>query len=214
MYDGAIFDKDGVLLDSGLNNFLWMDRERMKEARKRGFDCSMDDAILVATGGKDEIMDMLDSKGMSFSQLLDVEEKVQDAKIEMIGQGYIRLFPGAHRVLENVDVAGLATNAPRKATEFTLDFFSLGRHFDCVRSVELEEDRLIRRRKPKPQMLEEVIDELGIENPVMIGDSSSDVHATENAGIDSILVESYSKSNGLDPTHRVRTVEEALDILR
>jgi phosphoglycolate phosphatase len=214
MYDGVIFDKDGVLLDSGLNGFQWMDRVRVKEAKKHDVDFEVKEATIVGKGTEDDVLELLDNKDISFDKLLDIEKGVQASKRQMIRDGYIRLFPGAHRVLSQVEAAGLATNAPKKTTEFTVDFFGLDKHFGAVKSVELEEDRFFKRRKPRPVMLEEIIGELGFDNPVMIGDTSADVHAAQNAGIDSVLVESYHKSNRLNPTHRVKTVEEALGILR
>jgi phosphoglycolate phosphatase-like HAD superfamily hydrolase len=214
MYDGVIFDKDGVLLDSGLNGFQWMDRVRVKEAGEHGVEFELSEATIIGKGTEEDILELLDRKGISFEKLLDIERGVQATKRRMIRDGYIRLFPGAHRVLSQVGTAGMATNAPRETTEFTVDFFGLDKHFETVKSVKLEEGKFFRRRKPRPVMLEEVMDELGFENPVMVGDTSADVHAARNAGIDSVLVESYHESNGLDPTYRVRTVEEALHILR
>jgi phosphoglycolate phosphatase-like HAD superfamily hydrolase len=214
MYDGVIFDKDGVLLDSGLNNFQWLDRARVNHAREHGVDFSIDEAKVVAKGSKEDVLDLLDEKGISFEKLMGIEEGVERTKIRMIRNGYIRLFPGARKILSNVEVAGLATNSPSLSTSFEVDFFGLDGFFDCVRSTRLEEGRLFERRKPDSVMLEEVIDELGLDNPVMVGDTSSDVYAAENAGIDSILVESYRDGNGLDSTHRVKSVDEALKFLR
>lgn len=214
MYDGVIFDKDGVLLDSGLNNFRWADRVRIKEAEKNGYNFSINDARLVAKGSEDDLNKLLEEKDLTFEGLMEIERGVQKAKIRMIKQGYIRLFPEARKVVRQVDTAGLATNASKLATDFTLDFFGLENEFDTVESVKLEKGCFFGRRKPKPDMLNDLIDVLGLDNPVMVGDSSSDVLAAENARIDSILIESYRKSNGLDPTHRVKTISEALGILQ
>jgi len=59
MYDGVIFDQDGILLDSGINKFYWMDEIRAEQARKKGFDFSVDDAIKIVKANSPEPVERL-----------------------------------------------------------------------------------------------------------------------------------------------------------
>ena len=214
-YEAVIFDQDGVLLDSGVNNFLWMDEVRKSAAEDAGYSFTKEDCMKVVEAcSREEIDELLGRKSMSWEELVKVEKTVENAKIEMVKQGYIRLFSGAQKLLKGLDVpVGLATNATDISTSFVLDFFSIGNHFRSVRTVELERGRWFECKKPCDTLVEGVAQDLGSENVLMVGDSSSDVGAAKSAGIDSVLVESYGKKPSLDPTYRVKTVSEVSTLL-
>lgn len=214
-YEAVIFDQDGVLLDSGLNNFLWMDEVRKNAAEERGYSFDTEDSIKVVDAtSRQEIEELLKEKDMTWNELREVEKTVERAKIEMIKQRYIRLFSGTKNLLNSLDVpVGLATNATDISTKFVLDFFSINSCFESVRTVELERDRWFECKKPSDTLVEGVARDLGTENVLMVGDSSSDIGAAKAAGVDSVLVESYGKKPELDPTYRVKTVSEVSTVL-
>lgn len=217
MYDGLIFDKDGVLLDSGLDNFRWKDRTRVKKAREQGIDLTIEDSKkLISSKGVEEAEKILNNKGISWSELVAIEKSVQKTKIEMINQGVIWLFPEAKKVLNEINKSkALATNAPRKVTEFTLNNFSLHEEFTSVKSNEISDIKgYYRRKKPNPKMLEEIMKENGFENPLMIGDTSADILAAENAGIDSAHVQSYSNNKHPRATYSIRSLSEIKHVLK
>ena len=211
-----IFDKDGVLLDSGLNNFEWMDDVRIKKAEELGYSISKQDSLkIIRAESYSEIEGFLSEHGMTVQDLLEIEHKVQNAKINLIRQGAIRLFPEASKILGRLEVpAALATNAPYRTTEFTLDHFSLKNKFQAVESLKLDNLKAyVESKKPHPDMLREARTELNAENPLMVGDSRPDIRAAENAGIDSVLVQSYAEHKDLNPTHRIRNLDELRTIL-
>jgi phosphoglycolate phosphatase-like HAD superfamily hydrolase len=49
--------------------------------------------------------------------------------------------------------------------------------------------------KPNPYMLELAIDSIESRNPVLVGDSSSDIEAGQGAGIDSVYLNRSGKEN-------------------
>lgn len=214
-YEAVVFDQDGVLLDSGLNNFLWMDEVRKNAAEERGYRFDTEDSIkVVEATSRQGIEELLEQKNMTWNELREVEKTVERAKIEMIKQRYIRLFSGTKNLLHSLDVpVGLATNATNISTDFVLDFFSINSCFESVRTVELEKGRWFECKKPSDTLVGGVARDLGTENVLMVGDSSSDIGAAKAAGVDSVLVESYGKKPELNPTYRVKTVSEVSTVL-
>jgi len=215
-YDAVIFDMDGVILDSGLNDFQWMDQIRMKKADELGYNYTKDDAIqIVQSTDVSQLEELMDRKGMSLKEIEEVEHRVQNAKISLIEHGAIRLFSETERILQDIDrPVGLATNAPQKTAKFTLRYFGIQDYFDSFKSLPLGDLKAyIRKKKPHPYLIERVRDDLGVENPVMVGDTGSDIKAAENAGIDSVLVQSYSDGDQLNPTYKIRNLAELKSIL-
>lgn len=215
-YDAVIFDMDGVILDSGLDNFEWMDEIRRKKASEMGYEYSKDDAVqIVQSTDMSQIEELMNRKGMSLKEIEEIEHRVQNAKISLIEHGAIRLFSETEKILQEIDrPVGLATNSPKKTAKFTLRYFGINGYFGAFEALELDGlENYIQNKKPHPYMLEKVIEELDAENPVMVGDTSADIKAAENAGIDSILVQSYAERKNLNPTHRIRNLGELRSIL-
>lgn len=216
-YDAVIFDKDGVLLDSGLDNFRWKDRNRVKKARENGIDLDIEDSVnLVQSHKLNKIENFVDNKNLSLRDLEEVEKSVQDTKIELIREGVIWMFPEAKKTLEEIDLPlALATNAPRRVTEFTLEYFDIKEYFVTVKSLSIEPiEEYFKHKKPHPDMIEEIIEENGFENPLMVGDTAADIEAAENAGIDSVQVLSYKDEGHPKATYQIRDLSELKHVLR
>ena len=215
-YDAVIFDMDGVILDSGLNDFQWMDQIRMKKASEMGYDYSKEDAIqIVQSTDVSQLEELMDRKGMSLKEVEEIEHRVQNAKISLIEHGAIRLFSETENILQDIDKpVGLATNSPEKTAKFTLRYFGIHNYFDSFEALSLNDLKdYVRKKKPHPFMLEKVQKDLDAENPVMVGDSGADIKSAKNAGLDSVLVQSYSDGKHLDPTHRIRNLAELKSVL-
>lgn len=218
-YDAVIFDKDGVLLDSmnesSAEEKLWYDRSRAEIAEKKGFNLTAEEVKgIVKAQSEEELEEFSRSTGLSISDITDIEKNLARKKIEKIKSGEIQLFSQAEKVLEAIDrPKSLVSNAPWMATEFTVKKFELGKHFEAVESPSLENVRRYTEiKKPAPYMVEKVIRVMEADNPVMVGDSSDDVKVAENAGIDSVFVNTNGGTD-LDPTYRVEELQEILDIV-
>ena len=215
-YDSIIFDKDGVLLDSGLDNFHWMDKARVKKAEERGIKLSIEDSVeIVKASTVEDLEEFMDRKGMTWRDMREIEKSLENAKIEMIKQGIIWLFPEAKETVQDIDKPiALATNAPRKVTDFTLEKFKIQKEFETVKSNSIDNVKdYIRRRKPDPVMLEEIMEENNFSNPLMVGDTSSDIGAAENAGIDSAQVLNYRDSANGNADYKINNLSEVKNII-
>ena len=93
------------------------------------------------------------------------------------------LFEGAEALIDELAAAGymlaVATGKTRKGLDRAFDVSGLGSRFHASRCADECHS------KPHPQMLEELMDELGVEPGVtlMIGDTTHDLLMARNAGV-------------------------------
>jgi len=115
-----------------------------------------------------------------------------EALFERILDGYRRqwhgtyrdmplLFPGVPEMLRDLEAAGyllaVATGKSRRGLDYALDQTGLGSLFQATRTADEAFS------KPHPQMLLDVLDELGVppRDAVMIGDTTYDLEMARNA---------------------------------
>ena len=98
------------------------------------------------------------------------------------------LFPGAEETVRGLSEAGfllaVATGKGRKGLDMVLDETGLGQYFHATRCADETFS------KPHPQMLEELMEELGAEpgETLMIGDTEYDMQMATNARTHSLAV--------------------------
>ncbi|WP_455206697.1 HAD-IA family hydrolase [Kaarinaea lacus] len=113
-------------------------------------------------------------------------------------------FPGAEDVLthlaNNEYLLAVATGKGRRGLDKALDSTGFRQWFHATRCADET------RSKPHPQMLEEILDELGVEpgRAVMIGDTEYDLHMAKSAGVHAVGV-----SYGVHDAERLRQCEPA-----
>jgi HAD superfamily hydrolase (TIGR01549 family) len=216
MYDGIIFDQDGILLDSGINQFYWMDEIRAEEAQKRGFNFSVEDAkTLVKANSPEPVEELIEKKGMNWKHVKQLELAVENQKIEKIEHGEISLFPEVKNVLRTLNKKkAVVTNAPLLSTRLNLRYFGISQEFEIVNAPHTDDmKQFFSRKKPKPVMIRETIQKMNLDNPLMVGDTGSDLKAAENAGIDSLHINSYGFETKVEPTYKAESIKEILDIV-
>ncbi len=212
-YDAVIFDKDGVLLDSG--DFRWADKIRVKVAEQHGKNISIEEARdLVEIDSMKQLDRFTKNTGLTSDEIIEMENKIADRKIEMMRNGEIGLCKHTKNVLNSIEsTKALASNAPWKATKFTLEHFDIKNYFHSIESPQLSSlENYISRKKPRPTMIKEIIKRVDAENPVMVGYSDDDIVAAENAGIDSIHVD-YNGYSETDPTYEAEQLDEVVEIV-
>lgn len=101
----------------------------------------------------------------------------------------LTLFPGSFELIEELAgsgrMLGVATGKSRKGLDRALVNSGLGPFFQATRCA----DECF--SKPHPQMLEELMEELGVapSSTLMIGDTTHDLLMARNAGVDALAVE-------------------------
>lgn len=182
-FDLIIFDWDGTLVDST----DWITHCLKIAASRQGCHIPKDQAI------KDII-------GLSIQKAMDelfpgIDSKTQEQLISSYRQEFFSkqitesdLFAGVSEMLMTLKQRGyqlaVATGKNRSGLDRALDGTRLDGFFHITRCADETAS------KPDPDMLEVIIDELGIskEKTVMIGDSVHDMKMATNAGMASIAV--------------------------
>ena len=176
-----IFDLDGTLIDSvgdihaALNQML----------TQAGHDPLVIETVtsFVGKGSSNLVKRVIDHVGMPddaashahyLSEFLDIYTSAP-AK-------FTTVFDHVHEVLTDFQSSGIAlglcTNKPEAPTNVVLDAFGLTTFFGSIVSG----DRLPS-RKPDPAMLHLVMQELGVERCLFVGDSEVDVATAKAAGM-------------------------------
>lgn len=216
-YDAVIFDFDGVLMDSGFDGFQWAFKARKNRAEENGWSINWDklaQGIFEPDTGQ-EIKPLLERNSVSWNQLKQMEEAVADRKVEMAANNEIEIFQDSEEILKNLDVpVAIVSNAYNEYLGKLLEELGIKNYIDFWLAPNLSDIENYRKRmKPEPEMVEEVLENLGAEKAVMIGDQIEDVLAARNAGIDSIYInrdgDTESKAD-----YSVENLTEALEIIR
>ena len=176
-----IFDLDGTLIDSvgdihaALNQML----------TQAGHDPLVIETVtsFVGKGSSNLVKRVIDHVGMPddaashahyLSEFLDIYTSAP-AK-------FTTVFDHVHEVLTDFQSSGIAlglcTNKPEAPTNVVLDAFGLTTFFGSI----VSDDRLPS-RKPDPAMLHLVMQELGVERCLFVGDSEVDVATAKAAGM-------------------------------
>lgn len=135
---------------------------------------------------------------------------------------HVQLYPGAWDLVdalrESGNRVGLITSSHSESLRHTLRNSGLEGHLDVVVTA-----RDVANHKPHPDAIELALTKMGgqPDGAVMVGDSSKDLGAAKNAGIDSILVfppshERYydvSELRQFDPTYVCTSFKEVKNIL-
>ena len=82
-YDAVIFDKDGVLLDSMEDNYLWADKLRVKIAEQKGLNLTLEDVRgIVKVKSPEELEEFSRYTGLNRDEIVQIERKISERKIE------------------------------------------------------------------------------------------------------------------------------------
>lgn len=182
-YELLVFDWDGTLMDSAA---------RIVGSMQAAFR-ELDLAPPPAEAARNVI-------GLGLSHAVaelapGLDEGLQARLIERYRAHYLELndtptplFPGAADVVADLHGQGyllaVATGKSRRGLDQALTQSGLGARFHATRSA----DETL--SKPHPQMLLELLDELGIHasRALMIGDTEYDLLTARNAGVDALAV--------------------------
>lgn len=177
----VIFDWDGTLIDSQANIvqcFQLVITELNLPARNND-----EISNIIGLGMREALRVLFPQHDAN-----DYEQMVDRYRYHFFASDPSEPFSGAADVLANLSEAGyilaVATGKGRNGLNKAFKHTGFGQYFHLSRCADET------RSKPHPQMLEEIMDETGMEpaQAIMVGDTEYDLEMAKNAGISSIGV--------------------------
>jgi len=181
-YDLIVFDWDGTLVDS---------TQAIVESVQ---SAALDAALPVPTDEAARGIIGLEL-GAAIAALFD---ELTETQLQYLVERYryhylvrdhaVLLFEGVAEAMRELEtqgfMLGVATGKTRRGLERAMDNTALRPHFLATRCADECHS------KPHPQMLDELMDELGVEaeRTLMVGDTQFDLQMANNAGVDSLAV--------------------------
>ncbi len=210
--DAALFDLDGVIVDSEQINLVSA-RRALAE-----LDIPLSDELLPLVIGRhpmDYVPLIIQRLGLR-PETTDRVLETQDRLYSSIRAERLRLLPGARATLERLTGRGLrlalVTSSGRETARESLRRFAITRHFEAVITA-----HDVARRKPDPQPYQAALDALGLPpaRAVAIEDSPTGISAARDAGLPVIAVASpaFSPAEVAHATCRVGGTAELAELI-
>lgn len=215
-YDGLLLDHDGVLVTLGDESALTTAaRNALRDVGVENPDPDAIDTISMwAT--TDGLREVSNQYGVDPERLWRArDDRAKDSLLAQTQNGGKTPYDDVD-ALESIEhPMGIVSNNQTRVVEFVLDHYDLGHHIQTIRARAPTPESLDR-KKPRPTYLEEAMADLGVENPLYVGDSESDVEAGQRAGFDvAFLRRPHNRDVSLSttPEYEVPGLDHVVDIL-
>lgn len=191
MYDAVIFDNDGVILEL-------TDRTLFRRVVHDAFaahgvtdppPAHLDALQFVDHDAVEETLDPLgDAHDVDPAALWATRDELAvSAQVTAAANGKKPPYDDVHH-LDTFDVPlGVVSNNQHATVTRVLAHHGLADRFETMygRDHSLEG---LRNKKPNPHYIDRAIADLGVEDPLYVGDSATDILAARNAGIDAAFI--------------------------
>jgi len=216
-YDSLLIDHDGVLVKfTAREKLSWAARQAFREM---GVEDPDDDAVetLAISVSPAELHTVSDRYDLDPEQLWQNRDRyISEALLESTRNGGKEPFDDV-RALSALDVPiGIVSNNQQRIVEFVMDYHDLSERFETIhaRNPTIES---LDRKKPAPTYLQWAIEEMGITNPLYVGDKETDIMAGQRAKLDVALIRRSHNADTVfdhEPTYDVDSLDEVVTILQ
>ena len=215
MYDAVVLDNDGVLV--GRTSF-----DTLREAAWDAFvSLGVEDPDLahvddVAVGvDPATLTDICERYGVDPGEFWRVRDELASAaQIDAARKGRKTPYEDVDTLRFLDTPLGVVSSNQQATVDAILSHFGLAGQFDVAYGREPSIASLSR-KKPSPYYLERVLEDLGAETALFVGDNESDVRAADNAGIDSAFVRRPHRRSAelsCQPTYEIDDLHDLVSI--
>lgn len=215
-YDGLLLDHDGVLV-------RLLDINQLSAAAERaladaGIESPDKEAIetLTISVSHDAHLALSERLGVDPEQLWHYRDKrVAEVLRDGAKNGTKEPYDDI-TVLGRVDrPMGIASNNQTELVEHIMSIHGLSDLFGTIRARDPVLSSL-EVKKPSPTYLEEAMEDMGVDRPLYVGDSQSDIVAGNRAGVDTAFIRRDHNADvdpNPKPTYDVAGLNEVVEIL-
>jgi len=211
-YDAVLFDHDGVLVDvlsrtQLSDRFAEQGATLLREAGVTPTDSVVETLYLSVS--YEEVTGLAERFATDPEQLWRAREDIIDALLTAAVRS------GEKEPYEDIEVVdslsvptGIVSNNQTRIVEDILRYHGLREQFDTLWAREPQLSSLTR-KKPEPTFITEAMNDLGVSNPLYVGDSESDVIAGQRADVDVAFIRrEHNRSTTLSvgPTYEIETL--------
>lgn len=215
MYDSVIFDHDGVLT-------TLVDSSLLHDATRTAFDeLGVSDPIpdhvetMAIHVRPDDVHTVAGAYDLDPETLFRTRDEIAASyQIDAITAGRKAPYDDFDAIRRIDAPMGIVSSNQQATIDFVLDHLNVGDLFGTAYGREPSMTSL-HRKKPDPYYLEQAMSDLGVESPLFVGDSDSDIAAAEAAGVDSAFIRRDHRADHTpspDPTHEVTGLHDLLAI--
>lgn len=218
-YRAIIFDVDGVLLGRP-DGHPEVYREPVAAAfRESGVEPAAGDLdAFVGSATVEEMGRVCDRHGVDFETFWPRrEERVSEFQRRMMERGERTPYDDCSVLPELAAThdLGIVSNNQHATIEHMVAHFEFESYFEACYGREPTVEGF-RRTKPETHYLERALADLGTRSALYVGDSTCDVVAASEAGLDSAFLWRSHRDGyevGAEPTYEIETLVELLDIV-
>ena len=215
-YDGLLLDHDGVLLT--LTDRATLEATATAALRDAGVEspATADAETLSIRVTREELLALADRHGVAPERLWRCrEDRIATRLRAEIDAGRKAPYDDVS-VLDSVDIpTGIVSNNQRRIIESALETHGLADRFETGVARE-PTVRSLTEKKPEPTYLETAIAEIGVSNPLYVGDSETDVVAAKRAGVDVAFLRRGHNADaalGTRPTYDVDGLATVVELI-
>jgi len=215
-YDGLLLDHDGVIVTLA-------DRPSLRRAASDAFaDAGIaeptPEEVAAITIGVDatDVTRLGDAYGVDPETLWrHRDDRIAETLRAATRDGRKRPYDDVSALAGVEPPLGIVSNNQTRIVTDVLGHHGLADLFETVRA-RAPTLASLGRKKPEPDLLHDAMADLGVEAPLYVGDSESDVVAARRAGVDVAFVRrphNADRSLAAEPTHDVESLHAVVDLL-
>lgn len=181
---GAVFDLDGVLLDSE-SDLTWLDIALEKTLEHLGIGASEENLMKIHSKNVHRFNEMSIKLGVEAENLWETRNREYiEEKIRAMKNGMIKPFSDVDCLYELKGRYGLSiiSNSPQEIVDLFIEEYNFEDLFDCGigRGASLAD---LKKIKPNSHLLERLKERIQEEKLIYIGDSENDRKFAKNTGM-------------------------------